>query len=162
MTNIIDTKFGRASINQRGYYDIVSQKEGNFRKKLHRLIYEDYNGVTLMPWVDIHHKNGNKLDNSIENLEMIPHDLHTQLHHTGKTFSHTLESNMRHSATISTTNYFRVSKHKDNNMKQGFGWRYQYYDENGTRRSIQRVDLKKLEKEVKKLGLPWAELGDDA
>ena len=161
MNDIINTKFGRASINQKGYYDIVSQKEGNFRKKLHRLIYEDYYGVTLMSWADIHHKNGDKLDNSIENLELIPHDIHTRLHHTGKTFSNTLNSKINHSATSSSTNYFRVYKHKEKEIKQGFSWRYQYYDETGTRRSIQRTDLGKLEEVIKKAGLPWIKLGDD-
>ena len=48
---LIQTKFGKANINARGYYDIVSRVEGNYKKKLHRLIYEDHYGVTLLPTI---------------------------------------------------------------------------------------------------------------
>ncbi len=37
-TKPIETKYGKANINNKGYYQIVSSKEGNFGKKLHRLI----------------------------------------------------------------------------------------------------------------------------
>ena len=158
MPCIIDTKFGRASINQRGYYDIVSQKEGNFRKKLHRLIYEDFYKVCLMSWADIHHKDGNKLNNSIDNLELISHDNHTKLHHTGKQIKHSLERNMTHSKTTSTTGYFRVTKRKEPRMIQGYMWAYQYYDENHVRKRIARKTLEELEEVVKSKGLVWRKL----
>ena len=55
---------------------------------------------------------------------------------------------------------FRVSKHKDKKCKQGFTWRYQYM-ENGEEKSITRVSLDKLEKEIKSRGLPWIKIEDD-
>lgn len=55
---------------------------------------------------------------------------------------------------------FRVSKHKDKKCKQGFRWRYQYM-ENGEEKSITRVSLDKLEKEIKSRGLPWIKIEDD-
>ena len=83
MSTLIETKFGKANINNKGYYDIVSEHEGNFRKKLHRLIYEDYYKVTLLPETDIHHIDGNKLNNNIENLEAISHGEHSRRHMVG-------------------------------------------------------------------------------
>jgi hypothetical protein len=47
------------------------------------------------------------------------------------------------------TGYFRVHKMKKSNCKQGFVWRYSYYDDNGKRKSITSVDIKKLEKKLK-------------
>jgi hypothetical protein len=37
----------------------------------HRWIYEQYYNVCLLPWIDIHHKNGIRDDNRIENLQSI-------------------------------------------------------------------------------------------
>lgn len=42
--------------------------------------YEAYYGVKVTPDMDIHHKNGNKLDDSKNNLEMMSHGEHTMLH----------------------------------------------------------------------------------
>lgn len=82
--SLINTKFGNASINSYGYYRIVSKKEGNRGKLLHRLIYEDYFKVTLLPFVDIHHINKNKKDNNINNLKPMYHNEHCRKHKIGK------------------------------------------------------------------------------
>ena len=79
----IKTKYGNASINNKGYYTIGSTKEGNFSKLLHRLIYEDYHGVTLLKGTYIHHIDHNKLNNDISNLQPMTMADHTRLHHTG-------------------------------------------------------------------------------
>ena len=68
MSTLIETEFGKANINNKGYYHIVSTKEGNFSKKLHRLIYENHHKCCLLSNADIHHIDGDKLNNSIENL----------------------------------------------------------------------------------------------
>lgn len=83
-STLIGTKWGKANINNKGYYDIVSKKEGNFRKKCHRLIYEDYYNVCLLSFVDIHHIDGDKLNNSINNLEPLYHGEHSHLHTIGE------------------------------------------------------------------------------
>ena len=54
-----------------------------------------------------------------------------------------------------TSGYFRVNKHKTSQCKQGFFWRYRYYDEYGKRREIVSVDIQKLEKKVKDRNLEW-------
>lgn len=163
MSTLIETKFGKANINNKGYYDIVSEHEGNFRKKLHRLIYEDYYNVTLLPETDIHHIDGNKLNNNIENLEAIPHGEHSRRHMvglnnpmTGK--NHSEEAMLKMSSNKSTSGYFRVSQSIDKKMKQGFSWSYQYYDENKKRKRISRKTIPELKKAVKEKGLLWKKL----
>ena len=83
MSDKIKTKFGNAHITG-GYYRICSHKEGNFRKRLHRLIYEDYHKVTLLPNAFVHHIDGNKLNNSIDNLTLMSPSEHSSHHQKGK------------------------------------------------------------------------------
>jgi len=49
--------------------------------KLHRIIYEAYYRCRLLRWTIIHHKNHNKLDSTIDNLEpVIGRGKHRSLH----------------------------------------------------------------------------------
>lgn len=150
MNNITYSKFGKVRINNSGYYTISSREEGNHGKLLHRLIYEDFWGVKLIPQVLIHHKNGNKLDNCILNLEAMLDSEHKSLHHKGKTMSesakekmkksavgkyrgennpmynkiHLIESRLEMSKKHNSTGYYGVSKIKHKSYKQGFCWEY--------------------------------------
>jgi hypothetical protein len=47
----------------------------------HRLIMSEYIGRELEINENVHHKNENKSDNRIENLELLSHGQHTTLHH---------------------------------------------------------------------------------
>jgi len=47
----------------------------------HRLIWEKYNKASLLPWADVHHINGNKTDNRIENLIAMARKLHGKITH---------------------------------------------------------------------------------
>lgn len=46
----------------------------------HRLIWEKYNKACLLPWILVHHKNENKQDNRVENLEPISRNEHCRIH----------------------------------------------------------------------------------
>ena len=61
------------------------------------------------------------------------------------------------SESKNTSGYLYVHKSKSKRYKQGFTWRYQYYVD-GKRKSIESVDIKKLEEKVKAEGLNWMEL----
>ena len=71
-----------------------------------------------------------------------------------------LEQKKKMSKARNTTGFYRVCKHKDNQCKQGFIWRYRY-SLDSKQKSITAVDLKTLEKKVKKEGLEWEILDDE-
>jgi len=59
-----------------------ADSKGYVRK--HRLVMEERLGRILDPRELIHHINGDKADNRIENLEIMPLSAHTAKHHIGK------------------------------------------------------------------------------
>lgn len=71
---------------------------------------------------------------------------------------HTQESKEKMSKAVSkalnTSGYYRVHKDRCKSCKQGFIFVYRYH-ENGKRKMISSVDIKKLEKKVKAKGLEW-------
>ena len=89
------TKWGNARINHGGYYTITSSKEGNNMKYLHRLIFEDYHKCTICPNASIHHIDGDKTNNNIDNLKLISKSQHSKLHHTGRPCSDETKEKLR-------------------------------------------------------------------
>lgn len=182
--NTLHTKFGNATLRKDGYYRISSKKEGNHNKALHKLIWESVWGKTPNNWV-IHHLDGDSTNNCILNLFGMHISQHISLHHldkpcnigennpfygrqhtekTKRKISNSHKGKTHSSDTLlvmsklkNTSGYFRVCKEKRNDVKQGFIWKYFYY-ENNKRKHISSVDIKKLEKKVKSKGLEWRKL----
>lgn len=165
----ITTKFGTARIGVNGYWTIKKGSQENRNKLLHRLIFEDYYKCTLFSNGIIHHKDGNKLNNRISNLELITKGEHNTLHNKGKKRpeyvvqklreanlgkTNSEECKLKLSKHFNTSGYFRVTKCKDKHCKQGFRWRYRYI-ENGKTICLYSVNLDELEEKVKSKGLAW-------
>lgn len=76
------------------YHRLYLGKDENGKRILideHRKIVEDYIGRKLSSNEIVHHKNGNKSDNRIENLQIMTLAEHTSLHFKGKKLSEELK-----------------------------------------------------------------------
>ena len=74
---------GRTTCNE--YWAILLPNHPDAWKKdgyvlEHRWVMEQHIGRRLLKSEDVHHINGNKKDNRIENLEVFTHSEHTRLH----------------------------------------------------------------------------------
>ena len=158
-TKVLHTKFGNAKIQPNGYYVITSVKEGNYAKKLHRLVFEDFYNITLPPNIIIHHEDGDKLNNEIWNLVPMTAQEHTILHCKGKELSQEHKDNVSLGVSKSrnTSGYFRVCKHKEERLPNGFVWKYRY-SRNKKRISITGNTIEELKEKVLSQGLEWREL----
>ena len=58
----------------------------NGKMKRHRWIYEQYYNVCLLPWIEIHHINGIKTDNRIENLQPVTKKEHRIIEFSGRQY----------------------------------------------------------------------------
>lgn len=165
MTTKLKTKFGNATLCNDGYYHITSRKEGNCGKKLSRLIYEDYHGVKLNTDTHIHHIDGDKSNDVIENLEALSNSKHHSHHMLGENnpnynkefdFNEKLEMSKK----CGSSGIYRVTKTKAQGYKLGFKWVYQYFDENGKHVQISSIDIHKLKQKVLDRGLAWVVLDE--
>lgn len=74
-------------VNAKGYIEGRIWVDGKqVRVKRHRLIMERHLGRALSPDEDVHHINGNKSDNRIENLEVISHSEHSRVTNANRTY----------------------------------------------------------------------------
>jgi hypothetical protein len=74
-------------INDKGYVEgRVLTAQGQRRVKQHRFIMECRLGRLLCPSEDVHHVNGDKADNRIENLELLSHGEHTRVTNSERTY----------------------------------------------------------------------------
>lgn len=74
----------KQSKNSNGYFKVSLSKNKKIKyKKVHILVYEVFNDIRLEPNECIHHKDENKEDNLLENLEKITKYNHKKFHMTG-------------------------------------------------------------------------------
>lgn len=75
----------KTRINKYGYEDInFGQRKNNYRTTIHRLVYQSFNPEENINGLDIHHKDGNKLNNHITNLDPISKGDHSKNHVLGR------------------------------------------------------------------------------
>lgn len=147
---LLHTEFGRAKIDVTGYYRITSRKEGNHNKLLHRLIFEKFHGSIPEGYI-IHHLDGDKKNNCLLNLELLSVNEHHRTHNIGND-----ELHRKISLSMNNTGYRNVSINKRDTYKQGFTYRYRYFEE-GKRKAIYCVTIDGLKDKVLAKGLPWEE-----
>lgn len=75
----------KTRVNKYGYEDInVGSRKNNFRGTLHRMVYQAFHLEIDITDFDIHHKDGNKLNNHLDNLDIIKKSDHCRKHSTGR------------------------------------------------------------------------------
>ena len=62
--------------------------------KQHRWVVEQHIGRKLEAWEDVHHVNGNKVDNRIENLQVIAHRRHSIATNCSRTYKSGYQMNL--------------------------------------------------------------------
>ena len=68
---------GKPRLQKNGYMTLCIK---NKKYYIHRLVMESYIGRKLEKFEQVHHKNGNKIDKRIENLEIINIKEHQRIH----------------------------------------------------------------------------------
>jgi len=76
---------GSGWTDRRGYRWVYITRNGQRTAiREHRLVMEQYLGRVIEPWELVHHINGDKLDNRVENLAVMEFGKHTTEHCSGR------------------------------------------------------------------------------
>ena len=90
LTTTIKTEYGNATINPYGYLQLTSSQKGESRL-IHRRVWENFYKKKIPQNCVIHHLNGDKLDNRIQNLQCCTRTNHLKFHSKQLTFNHSDE-----------------------------------------------------------------------
>lgn len=109
-------------------YKKIKLKDGTTKDE-HRLVMEKYLGRKLNSDEIVHHKNGIKSDNRIENLEIMSRSEHSKKHRTNKKLSEETKEKLKHCRKLrgseksnAKLNEKMVKEIKEK-LKQGYGVR---------------------------------------
>ena len=110
---------GGRRINERGYTEVWNPSHRNAMKNgyvlEHRMIMSDHMGRVLSNNEDVHHVNGNKSDNWIDNLKLLTKDVHTKLHEVSIDHNHGKnkknECNFPNCSELTGSKYRLCTKH---------------------------------------------------
>ena len=108
----MQTKYGKFHINKQGYYvkNIY----------LHNLVWINFYGKPVPKGYTIHHLNGDKTDNRIQNLQCVETKAHSRFHSTGR--KHTEESKKQISESKKGHKHSIETKKKLSDLKKGKKW----------------------------------------
>ncbi len=90
MSTKIQTKYGTATLNKKGYL-YLTKKTPLKSRLVHVRVWEEHYNKPLPDKCVIHHMNGNKTDNRIQNLQCCTRSNHVKFHAKQTTFTHTEE-----------------------------------------------------------------------
>lgn len=102
-------------INQSGYQEGNVWVNGKrIRVKRHRWIMENHLGRKLSRWENVHHIDGNRLNNDISNLELIDHVEHALLHNRERKETHGWNPTLREIERIKNRSIERRMRRENN------------------------------------------------
>lgn len=130
-------------INDRGYSLVSLRKNGKkYFKSVHRLVLENFNPVENMSQLEVNHKDENKQNNNLDNLEWMTHKQNIN-YGTAKTRSSAAQSekiicidtgivydSMRMASEITGINYGNISSVCNHRIKTAGGYRWEKYTNN--------------------------------
>ena len=107
--------------SQKGYIEgkIWIDEHTQIRVKQHRWFMEKFIGRPLLPEEDVHHINEIKDDNRIENLEIIPHGKHSELHNKGRVYKKGYKHNLSEEQRTHRVELNRANRKKQLAAKAG-------------------------------------------
>lgn len=108
----MQTKYGKFHVNKQGYY--VKNVY------LHNLVWINFYGKPVPKGYTIHHLNGDKKDNRIQNLQCVETRLHSRFHSKGRV--HTKETKRKISQTKKGYKHTDETKKKLSDLKKGKTW----------------------------------------
>ena len=95
-------------VNAKGYVEgRIWTAQGQRKVKQHRFVVECAIGRRLHPSEDVHHLNGVKHDNRIENLQLLSHAHHASITNAGRTYTRGKRINLSDEERARRANWMR-------------------------------------------------------